>query len=756
VYDTGTFGERVFIAMEFVQGQTLRYWLQAQERDWHEVLDAFLAAGRGLAAAHEKELVHRDFKPDNVMISPNGAQVRVMDFGLARFVASVEPPLDALLADLDGTMELAPAARAPARLLDSRDKLTLTGTVLGTPAYMSPEQFRSSPADARSDQFSFCVALYEALYAQRPFAGQTLAELSENVVTGRMREPATASRVPGSVRPVLERGLSADPDRRFPSMKDLLEELARASSAGRTSFARGAATKLAGVWEAPVEGQPVPTPEKEAMRRAFLATGKPYAPVAFAAASAVLDQYARRWSELYVEVCEATHVRGEQSPEVLDLRMACLTDGLDDLKALCRIFREATGQVVENAVKAANALGMLERCQDVKLLRAVIRPPEDAGTRAAVEHLRLRLVDVRALQNVGKWAAGLDIVIPLAEEARHVGYGPMLAEVLLTVGKLQIDAGLIGDAALVLEEAFSTAVHSRHDEVATTAAILLCYQMGYLQGRFEVGELWSRYAETLLRRLGGHDLLWNYHFAARASMREQQGRLVEAVDDARSAIAAGERALGEHNVDVATAIGNLANHLAFGGDFGGALEAGQRAIAIFSDCLGPEHPRVAMFCANHAQFLCRAARFDEAEEAASRALAILERESDPNGMAVTIPLRTLGLCHLHRRRFREAAIVLERAAAIRERLGANALRLAEVHFPLAKALYEQRARRAAALELARRARREYGKAAMTPVAARDLAELDQWLGKRATPANAKPARTKVRVKAAGTRRARSP
>ncbi len=391
VYDAGTFGDRVFIAMEFVEGHTLRFWLQVQERTWHEILDVFLAAGRGLAAAHERALVHRDFKPDNVMVTAPGGQVRVMDFGLAR-MAFEASDTEAAPPNFDATVELntgfglaaAPGATTSPTLI-FRDKITATGAVLGTPAYMSPEQFRSQRADARSDQFSFCVALYESLYGQRPFTGRSLQELADNVVAGRVAEPPVSRGVPMWVLEVLGRGLRADPAERFSSMNDLLTELDRRAGTGRKGFATGAAAKLAGVWEAPVGGYPVPTPGKERMREAFIATGKPYAAAVFAGASTILDRFAQRWTELYVEVCEATHVRGEQSSEILDLRMACLDEGLEDLKALCRLFRAPTPEVVENAVNAANSLGTLERCQDLKLLRAVVRLPDDpALCRASV------------------------------------------------------------------------------------------------------------------------------------------------------------------------------------------------------------------------------------------------------------------------------------------------------------------------------------------------------------------------------------
>ena len=156
VYDVGTVADRVFVAMEFVEGQTIAAWLAAAGAPLAEILAVFIAAGRGLAAAHARGLVHRDFKPENVLIGADG-RARVIDFGLAR--------LTAVAASSDRRGAAAIRLRPPATALDAH----AAGTVLGTPAYMSPEQFRGQPADARSDQFSFCVALYEALYGVRPF-----------------------------------------------------------------------------------------------------------------------------------------------------------------------------------------------------------------------------------------------------------------------------------------------------------------------------------------------------------------------------------------------------------------------------------------------------------------------------------------------------------------------------------------------------------------------------------------------------------
>jgi tetratricopeptide (TPR) repeat protein len=747
VHDAGTFGERVFIAMEFVEGHTLRYWLQERERPWQEILEAFLAAGRGLAAAHEKELVHRDFKPDNVMVA-RGGQVRVMDFGLARIADGAAAPsggsaegdtrapsrpraapldLEATYV-LDGTL-VDDVTATSTMTLAFRDKITETGAMLGTPAYMSPEQFQGGFADTRSDQFSFCVALYEALYGVRPFFGRTLEELARNVVAGHLVEHPASRRLPPAVRKTLEQGLRADPLERFPSMDVLLAEIEKAAGAGRNGFAAHAAARLAGVWEAPIDGQPVTTLEKEAIREAFLATGKAYAATSFASASATLDRYTQRWSELYVEVCEATHVRGEQSAEILDLRMAYLTEGLDDLKALCRLFRDATPEVVSNADKAAEALANLERCRDVAFIRNAIRPPEDFDTRVLVESLRARLAEVRALWSVGRVADAVEAATPLVSEARRVGYGPFLAEALLMRGKAEFDKSWLDQARASLEEAFSVAAFVRHDEIAADAASVMMALDGYHYARFEAAEVWSLYAETLLRRLGSHHLLWGWYFNNRSNVRELQGRLAESIEDTKRAIEAKTLALGPRSFDVAMSIGNLANHLVYGCDFTGATEASERGLAILVETAGTDHPWTALHLSNLGQFLFRSGRIDEAESAATRALAVLERETDPRGMFVAFPLRTLGLCHLARGRHEDALAVLERVVSIREATMKAPLRLAEVHAPLARALYET-GEKERALALGRQARREYEQAKQTPLRDRDLAELDEWLAPR--------------------------
>jgi len=551
VYDVGTLGRRVFIAMELVEGHTLRYWTHAGARSWPELLEVFTAAGRGLAAAHERELVHRDFKPDNVMIGTDG-QVRVMDFGLVQVGgdrgqteasgSSPSPGEGTPPAapsgdeeDLLSTRQVGAARAAPPRPVTGAlsVELTRTGVALGTPAYMSPEQFRNEPTDARTDQFSFCVALYEAIYGERPFTGGSVPELSASVCDGQPREAPEGTQVPGWIREVLLRGLRRHASGRWPSMNALLAELEKQPAvASRRRFVAAAAGKLAGIWEAPRGDTSQETPAKAEMREAFLSTGKVYAAKAWQSASQILDRYARRWSELYVEACEATHVRGEQSAEVLDLRMACLREGLEDLEALIRMFRRPTAQVVENAVSAANALGNLERCENIELLRAVVKPPADPATRQEVERLRSQLAEVRALCRVGRLNEGLAAAAPLERGARDLEYGPLLADVLIAISLLHEEQGAMEDAARRSEEALLTAMACRHEESAAEAAALLVgHASGYGELKIEAAEVWSRIAEALLRRIGGHDLLWGWLFTNRACIRAKQGRIIEALED---------------------------------------------------------------------------------------------------------------------------------------------------------------------------------------------------------------------------------
>jgi len=225
VHDVGMHDGQVYFAMEYVPGGTLTRW-QA-ERGWREIVDQYIRAGRGLQAAHDAGLVHRDFKPDNVLVGDDG-RLRVTDFGLV----GVE------------------VMRSPSVASELGTTLTQTGARMGTPRYMAPEQYLGTDVDARADQFAFCVALYEVLYGQRPFSGDNYAELEASVLAGAVRPLPPDADVPTGVRDAVLRGLRREPDDRFPTMRELLAALEAGGRQARASARRrwpGIASAVAGV-----------------------------------------------------------------------------------------------------------------------------------------------------------------------------------------------------------------------------------------------------------------------------------------------------------------------------------------------------------------------------------------------------------------------------------------------------------------------------------------------------------------------------
>lgn len=208
VHDVGAHEGRIWVAMEYLRGCTLDEWLDREQRTIPQVARVFLEAGRGLLAAHEAGLVHRDFKPTNVIVRDDG-RVQVLDFGLVRAEGEADEGGNGSQV-VDDTLAA---------------DLTRTGGIMGTPAYMAPEQHLALPTDARADQFSFCVALYESLYGQRPFQGDDASAIMKAVVDGVRRAPPEMDGLPDVLRGALAKGLAKQANRRHDSMAPLLDAL---------------------------------------------------------------------------------------------------------------------------------------------------------------------------------------------------------------------------------------------------------------------------------------------------------------------------------------------------------------------------------------------------------------------------------------------------------------------------------------------------------------------------------------------------
>jgi eukaryotic-like serine/threonine-protein kinase len=756
VYDVGTFKESIFIAMEFVEGNTIGYWLAAADRGWREVLDVYLAAGRGLVAAHEAGLVHRDFKPENVMLTKAG-QVRVMDFGLARVQAGAgdEPADDpaeaaaratALAASFGGelddrTIKLGSGGRgaSPAGLSSGHVlglKLTQTGAILGTPAYMAPEQFAGKGGDARSDQFAFCVALYEGLYRSRPFAGATPATLMAAVVTGEIADPPSDTRVPTWIRRILLRGLATNPGQRFPSMGALLAALAHDPAVRRRRWAAAGmgvalvATAAIGAYRFTVGRRTLCAggPDRAAtawgpaqrasIERAFQASGSKSAGTVLTALRARVDEYVGRWEAMYRESCEATQVRGEQSPDVLDLRMSCLDERLSGVRALGEVLGTADKSMVESAMSAVSALPALDRCADVAMLRAVIKPPDDPGKRVEVAALRESAAKLVALASAGRCNDAKAIGVPLFERAKQLGYRPLEAEAAMGLGRLGDSCLEARAAAAYLEEAVLAAEASNDDEVAMRASSFLSVIHSDRLGDPLPGGFWVRHADALLARFPNHPALAAEIASARATWLGAAGRDEDALVEQRRSLDLYERAGQGARIETADTLLNLLVRLHALGREEEAVAAGERAKALYATLAGEDGSKMALLLLDLTEPLTALHRFSEAHADIDRALAIWRENGAP--FYVGYGLLDRARLEIAEGSGKAAGADLEEAII---KLG-DGDGGAEARFELARVLWPGPRDRRRSLALATEARAAFVK---TPSAAQNLKEVDAWL-----------------------------
>ena len=713
VYDAGTFGERVYIAMEFVDGDTLDDWRRAGARSWQEILDVFVATGRGLAAAHTAGIVHRDFKPQNVMVGKDGS-VRVMDFGLARLLR------EDLLDTGSFAREVREAVASDDQTATHATIRTGDGTLLGTPAYMAPEQWRGEPSDARADQFSFCVALHEALYGARPALSHLRGESAETE-SGAMRRAGT----PAWLRGVVDRGLSVDKEKRYGSMDQLLAALTRGRtraqrrfvglaagvavvllavgawrlSHGRRFDCRPPADRIAAAWSP--EGS---DHRRQSIQAAIFGSGHPQAATIWQQISSGLDTYTDRWRDMYQETCEATHVRGEQSEEVLDLRMRCLNENLDDVRALTTVLTTADRTSVAGGIAAVGDLTPVTRCADVRILRSAVPLPRDDKTLRTVQALKSSLREIQALYDVGRYAAALEQALNLRPRVQATNYKPLLAELLDLTGGIETTRYEGVKAEKLLRESFATAIGAGDDLTAARSATALVFVTGNIESRYEESDNWWVLANVLLDRLGpGHDRLRGWVMHDRGNVFLSEGQYGPALDRLREALAFKEKALGRDHPDVATTLSSLGLALKEAGDLPAALAAEDRAAAI----IAPSSEFVSSVLVNRSEVLLAMGRYAEAESSLKSSLVGLEERGGPGSILVAYPLSLLGDVKLAMGDPAAARSYFERALRIRERSEPDPTLIAETRFGLARALWESGGDRARALSLARAARETY-------------------------------------------------
>ncbi|MDX2014497.1 MAG: serine/threonine-protein kinase [Myxococcaceae bacterium] len=667
VHDVGIVDGQVYLAMEFVEGQTLTKWLAEKPRTWREILEIFLEAGDGLAAAHEAGVTHRDFKPDNVVVSKQG-RARVMDFGLAHEHAQQKDPTPL------------PTAETPTGSI--RRRITLPGIMLGTPAYMSPEALYGKPTDPRSDEFSFAIALYEALYGARPFEGETAPAVAAEMQLNRVRPPPRNTRVPRRIRELLLKALRADPDERFQSLRALLVQLGRRKSSRQrqlvtiavavlatvslgivVALARresqrcaGFSSRLAGVWDEPARAQ---------AREAFRASGRPWAATAWSETERLMDGWGRRWVDRRREACEAAD---GQADEQVGQRIVCLSRRLADFDATAKLLRTADADVVERAVSLATGLPELQSCE---------RTAGPAVASADPASRQSELAGVKALLEAGKVKEARGLVDLVLSSTRADEAAGTLAEATWLSARLSAAELDFAKADQLAEDAILLAQQQGDDELLARAWVDRVGFAAFGPGALDDAERWARYARVAVTRFGAPRELEASLANNEAVLRNRQGRTAEALTLHQRALELREAVYGPRSPLAARSHNNVGIALRSLGRSRDALAAFRAALEIEEAVLAADHPAVADTLNNLANALNDDGQTDEAIAALERSLRIREAAFGPDSPKVAQSLSNLGAVQLDQNRPSEALPLLRRALELKEKTaGADSLTVA--------------------------------------------------------------------------------
>jgi serine/threonine-protein kinase len=601
VFDVGLVDGQVFIAMEFVEGMTLDRWC-SERRPTREVVQAFGAAGRGLLAAHRAGLVHRDFKPSNVLVGRDGT-VRVTDFGLATAV------------DTGG------------------------GNKAGTPRYMAPEQRRGESVDPRTDQFAFCSSMLRLLH-------------------GRLD-------VPARLGDALRRGIRQDPGERWPSMEPLLGVLDRAFERRWGRWAVAALLLAGGVggawWARQAEPESLCSNGRTAMDSTWNATRAAGVERALSEAggthdaAAELGAWANAWTDAWTQACEPSF-RGH------DAATLCLTEDRRRFAAVVGRLGAADRALAERSRSMVARLEPARRCLDAN---PSIVPRPDAAIESVVDSHRATLAEVEADELAGDIRQGRDRLGVLLPEVHRLDYEPLLAETYYRRGRLQERAGAYQDAAESFETAYFSAARVGDIELQVDASTMLVTVEGIRLQHPQAAEVWLRHGNAAVKRLGDRVRAAALEVAL-AGTEQQRGRLDAARRRYASAAQTQRELLGPRHPTLAATVNNLAAVVASQGDLEAAERRFSEAVEVFEASYGPSHPHVAGALANLGTVLAHRGRTREAIDMLDRALGILERRLGEDNPSLAPLLVNLGRQRLEAGEAEAAEAVFSRVLALRE------------------------------------------------------------------------------------------
>ena len=619
VFEVDEYEGRLYLAMEYLEGETLSKWLRSVPRSHDEIIEVLTQAGRGLAAAHEAGLVHRDFKPGNVVVGRDG-RTRVLDFGLARSEST-----GSASTNFDSIHEYSSAIV---------EEITEAGIVLGTPAYMSPEQFRNLSIGPRSDQFSFCIAAWEALHGRRPFSGDTFRSLGAVVCNGKLDAPPDNTTVPVWLTEVLTRGLSKDPESRYPDMPTLLDAMTRAPNR-RSVWVAGVVgmVAVAGVAYGSTRSDPVAPPcadtatqlraqwndeRSEALHAAFSASPLPHARHGWNRTSAAIDEFSDAWVRARVDACELH--RDSTDDAAFDRRVACLESRRSALEAVLEVLEKGDRNTIGNAVRVVGALPSPVECiQDDPSLSL---PPPDIA--ANVAKVRQMLVRARALLNAGHAddaAAELAAALIMGE---RLEYAPLLVELHLMVGRVRHAEGNADAAVQYFERAYLRAVDIGDDDTALLAAFSLIDVVGKLQSDVDEGMRWFRHAQTIVQREGVEDTRRAWMLSNAGTMLAHAGRFDEGVPMLREAITIARASEPLEAAALSSFINNLGSVELMQGHFEPAQRALVESLELRREHFGRTHPLLVSSLANLGAIEIQLQRTQAGRQYYEQALAVLD------------------------------------------------------------------------------------------------------------------------------------
>jgi len=637
VYDVGEHEGRGFVAMEYVDGTDLGGWLAEQSRPWPAVAAVMARAARGLAAAHEAGIVHRDFKPSNVLVDVSGP-VYVADFGLARALRREDGPTE--------TTELPP----------------------GSPPYLAPELYDGADATPASDVFAFCVSLWEAAYGERPWPQDDETEM----LAAKRKGPPSVPRagVPSAVVSVLRAGLSADPSVRPPSMSALAEALEHDGGKrgwGVAVVAMLAAVAAVGLWlrddepcaEAAVAVDSVWSEETRAgLTERISAMALADSAETIDRLGTNVDAWVERWRSERVDACQATHVRREQSAALLDLRMSCLDRELSQLSAMLEVIGDGDAKLVAGAPRAVAKLGRGLSC-DRDSVQAAGRDPQGPEAEAIVAELDRVAVD----EAVARYDEGLERVEGVEARAEALEATGLLLQARYRRARLLELTGKAQAAVELHEQTHWDAEAQAWDDVAAQAGLDVMYEYAAVLGKPDVALAWAPHVRASIRRAGDEERrqatlvdfigianLYLGEIEAAAKAHEEALVLRESYDEEGldtvatlqnlgiayeelrrydDAIAQQERAyriltrvVGEHHPHTANVLDNLGTALLRKGDLAASAENLGRALEIRRSVLGSQHRAVAMSLTHLAHVAFEGKEYERAIEVFSEALTL--------------------------------------------------------------------------------------------------------------------------------------